>query len=111
MQIQPLLSNSEVGSSLDELESAIDAEQRAYQQELTEHRLLQDAMSGNNLLGMMIEDKPKFGRQVDDSSSTLEASYIGGENQGQQWQTKGVCLKSAAKIQIWEAGQLLLNLE
>ena len=47
------------------MESTIDAEQKLYQQELTEHNMLQDALSGNNLLGMMIEDKPKFGRQTE----------------------------------------------
>ena len=48
------------------MESIIDPDQKAYQQELEEHNLLQDALQGNNLLGMMIEDKPKFGRQHDD---------------------------------------------
>ena len=43
----------------------IDPDQKEYQKELEEHNLLQDALQGNNLLGMMIEDKPKFGRQHD----------------------------------------------
>ena len=49
------------------MESLIDPDQQEYQQELKEHNLLQDALQGNNLLGMMIEDKPKFGRQHDKS--------------------------------------------
>ena len=43
----------------------IDADQREYQQELQEHNLLQDALEGNNLLGMMLEDKPKYGVETD----------------------------------------------
>ena len=52
--------------SVTDLESVIDAEQREYRRELQEHQILQDAMQGSNLLGMMIEDKPKFGRQSDE---------------------------------------------
>ena len=40
------------------MESLVDPDQKEYQQELQEHNLLQDALQGNNLLGMMIEDKP-----------------------------------------------------
>ena len=47
------------------MDSLIDPDQKEYQKELEEHNLLQDALQGNNLLGMMIEDKPKFGRQHD----------------------------------------------
>ena len=49
------------------MESLVDPDQKEYEQELQEHNLLQDALQGNNLLGMMIEDKPKFGRQHDNA--------------------------------------------
>ena len=47
------------------MNSLYDPDEREYRQELQDHNLLQDALQGNNLLGMMIEDKPKFGRQSD----------------------------------------------
>ena len=65
----------------------MDPDQKEYQQELQEHNLLQDALQGNNLLGMMIEDKPKFGRQHDNQMAGVDAmdlfldpmSVFGGE--------------------------------
>ena len=65
------------------MESVIDAEQREYRRELQEHDILQGAMQGSNLLGMMIEDKPKFGRQYDESGQM-------GDSDGYKMQMSGV---------------------
>jgi len=51
----------------------IDPEQREYQQELQEHNLLQDALQGNNRLGMLMEAKPRLGRRKDGRAAGVEA--------------------------------------
>ena len=71
---ETLISKSKEGSVDGSIDlSMIDPEQREFQQELQEHNLLQDALQGNNLLGMMIEDKPKFGRQSDGMAAGVDA--------------------------------------
>jgi len=60
--------SSSRGSVADDMESIMELEDidpalQIYQNELKEHKLLQEAMAGQNLLGMMIEDKPKYGQQ------------------------------------------------
>ena len=54
------------------LDFANDPSLKAYQDEVKEQRLLEEAMSGQNLLGMMIEDKPKFGQEVETGGDAVE---------------------------------------
>ena len=49
-----------------------DPDLKAYKDELKEQRLLDEALKGQNLLGMMIEDKPKFGQQPTVADSKVE---------------------------------------
>ena len=54
------------------MDFANDPSLKAYQDEVKEQRLLEEAMSGQNLLGMMIEDKPKFGQEVETGGGAVE---------------------------------------
>ena len=63
------------GSDDEDLDSIMELDNdptlKAYQEELKEQRLLDEALKGQNLLGMMLEDKPKYGQQAE-SGTTVE---------------------------------------
>ena len=75
--LPPIIGDDSERGSDDDVDSIMemtenDPDLAAYKNELKEQRLLDEALKGQNLLGMMIEDKPKYGQQPDVTESKVE---------------------------------------
>jgi hypothetical protein len=76
--LPPIIGESRTGSDDDDSIMVLaedDPDLKAYRDELKEQRLLDDALKGQNLLGMMLEDKPKYGHnsgEADSAESKVE---------------------------------------
>ena len=75
--LPPIIGDDSERGSDDDVDSIMemaeaDPDLKAYKDELKEQRLLDEALKGQNLLGMMIEDKPKFGQQPTVADSKVE---------------------------------------